>query len=718
MNIIFKRLTMQNFLSVGNAPVSVELDTDLTTLILGDNRDGSEGSRNGVGKTTIFNAIAFVLFDQTLMDIKKDGVVNVQNSKNCVVTLDFEVDGITLQLTRGRKPNVLKLTKDGEPFTPARGSVEAISDLIGMDFELFTNVVMLSNESPAFHKMKGADQKTFVENLLNIDILTERANVLKESQKDNAVAIRVEQTNQTNHNNNMAAVQRSINDLRTEQGGWQYRNATARKALVDRKVQLELVDVEAHRKARETDEGFKARLADINVNINAGKAQLEWHMQRVAMAQNDLRVQDSQLTSVVSAQRGHEVEKQRIDDQAKHLKQRELDTERSITQYEQQLVMIDQQVAATHESIVKIDEELAALAHGSCPVCSGPYVDNNRGKALESSRQAAQTKLEQLANQRRTITETITTQRELRGSFQPQIDELLAKKPAIDLLIQTAETAKAPIVEEQARIRALISELNGQTADIESAILPLLSQEASIQQEHNRFKTNFPRILTEAELAEISTEIRGIVERINEIDANNVDPYAGQIEALTAQLIPFDTTQLTQMEKNDEHYKILIKVLTDSKSFVRKAIVDMYIPFINAKIAEYLSILESPHTVLINNDLSVDVDYLGTGLSYGNLSRGEKLRVDLATAFAFRDFVQSTGTKTNLLCVDELLDSGIDAAGMYAAYKLLRGTGASTFLISHREELITRVDRIMTVIKERGFSRIETCSSTAPVHET
>jgi hypothetical protein len=210
-------------------------------------------------------------------------------------------------------------------------------------------------------------------------------------------------------------------------------------------------------------------------------------------------------------------------------------------------------------------------------------------------------------------------------------------------------------------------------------------------------------LLTEDELTQIAVHID---ELKGQLSVTNENPYAEQMVMLQESLKSEDDGNVVQLRDDESHLKILIKLLTDNKSFVRVYLVDQYLPRINASINDYLSTIESSHRVTINSDLSVDVIYMRQMISYGNLSRGEKLRVNLAVSLAFRDFMAACGKSCNLLCIDELLDSGGDSQFMTNVFGMLRHMPTTLFLISHREELSTELDQIMTVTKENGFTSL------------
>ena len=111
------------------------------------------------------------------------------------------------------------------------------------------------------------------------------------------------------------------------------------------------------------------------------------------------------------------------------------------------------------------------------------------------------------------------------------------------------------------------------------------------------------------------------------------------------------------------------------------------------------------------NDLSVEITDLGRESDFDNLSRGERNRVILALNFSFRDVFETLFQSSNLVFVDELLDNGLDPAGVELALDLLKhmnmALNKSVFLVSHRDDVVGAVDSTLKVIKENGYTRYE-----------
>jgi len=191
------------------------------------------------------------------------------------------------------------------------------------------------------------------------------------------------------------------------------------------------------------------------------------------------------------------------------------------------------------------------------------------------------------------------------------------------------------------------------------------------------------------------------------------NPYIDQIDGLREtgiQEISFDT--MNELTFLLEHQEFLYKLLTSKDSFIRKKIIDQNIMYLNHRLAHYLDKLGLPHDVKFSSDLSVEITEYGRDLDFDNLSRGERNRLILGLSWAFRDMYESLNRPMNLMCIDELVDSGMDTMGVENALAILkkmhREQGKNIMLISHKEELVGRVNNVLTVVKEGGFTAYNT----------
>ena len=218
--------------------------------------------------------------------------------------------------------------------------------------------------------------------------------------------------------------------------------------------------------------------------------------------------------------------------------------------------------------------------------------------------------------------------------------------------------------------------------------------------------------LTFYDTAKEAYEHRSNVDNLKQALANKQaeeDPYAVQIDSLNETAIQkIDWGVVNELTSYKEHQEFLLKLLTNKDSFIRKKIIDQNLAYLNNRLTYYLDKIGLPHQVVFQNDLNVEITQLGQDLDFDNLSRGERNRLILGLSFAFRDVWESLYQNINLLFIDELIDSGMDTAGVENSLgilkKMARERNKNIYLISHKDELIGRVNHVLRVVKENGFT--------------
>ena len=185
--------------------------------------------------------------------------------------------------------------------------------------------------------------------------------------------------------------------------------------------------------------------------------------------------------------------------------------------------------------------------------------------------------------------------------------------------------------------------------------------------------------------------------------------YAEQIEELEKKAIQkIDYEKANELEDLHRHQDFLYKLLTAKDSFIRTRIIEQNLTYLNQRLAFFLGKVKLPHTVTFQADLSVRIEELGRELDFDNLSRGERNRLILSMSWAFRDVWESLYQQINLLFIDELVDAGMDISGVESSMAVLKDMSRTQkkniFLISHKDELVSRVNSVLKVVKENGFT--------------
>lgn len=588
MTLKLNGLTIKNFMSIGNVTQSINFSSDDLVLVLGENLDlGGNDSRNGVGKSTIVNALSYALYGSALTNIRKDNLINKTNMKHMLVTLTFEINSINYKIERGRKPGIFKFVKDGvekessddESQGEGRHTQEEIERTIGISHDMFKHILALNTYVEPFLSLRTNEQRVIIEQLLGITKLSEKAEKLKEEIKVVKDEIKEEEFRISAAQSANKRIEQNISTLETKSVSW-----AATKAAKIEKLQSAITDL-------------------LGVNID----------DEIILHQTKKEVED--LTTEYRA-------------------------------LSRELAVLEKEVSDSNKSIVKLDKLLSSSTEKICPTCNQSMDKDTHDKVHnEYLSQHSEAKL--------------------------KLAEKVAKRDEVKVF---AESIAAMIPPVPVTFYNSISEAYNHKTTLDTLGNSLSS--------------------------ELETE----------------NPYLEQIESLKKDgLQEIDFTILNDLVKLRDHQEFLLKLLTNKDSFIRKKIIDQNLTFLNHRLAHYLTDIGLPHQVKFKSDLEVEISMYGKEFDFDNLSRGERTRLILSLSWAFRDVYESMNDKINLLFIDELIDSGLDSSGVEASLAILkkmsRENKRNIYLISHRDELIGRVTNVLKVIKEGGFTSLETAET-------
>ena len=174
--IVFKRLTFCNFLSVGDQPVTIDFTETKTTLVHGT---------NGSGKSTILDALTYVLFNKPFRKVNLPQLINTQNKRGLMTEIEFSIGNTTYNVMRGIKPKRFKIFKNGEELDAKAADKDNQAHLeqniLKLTYKSFTQVVILgsSNFIP-FMQLSTAGRRECVEDFLDIKVFSTMALIAKE----------------------------------------------------------------------------------------------------------------------------------------------------------------------------------------------------------------------------------------------------------------------------------------------------------------------------------------------------------------------------------------------------------------------------------------------------------------------------------------------------------------------------------------------------------
>jgi DNA repair exonuclease SbcCD ATPase subunit len=687
--IHIKNLTVKNFMSVGNATQGIDFNRTDLTLVLGENLDlGGDGSRNGTGKTTIINALSYALYGNALSNIRKDNLVNKTNGKNMLVSLDFSVGGQDYRIERGRKPNVLKFYVNHEAQAATdeaqgenRETQEVIERIMGMSHDMFKHVLALNTYTEPFLSLKANDQRAIIEQLLGITLLSERADRIKELNRQTKDAILQEEFRIRAEQEANKRIEEQIESLRRRQTLWQTKYDNDLATLVTQYDDLTTVNIEVELSAHK-ELAVWSQLKQQRDSRDALVArQTAWQQK------HDAEVKTASQAYLAKNQINIETELEAWVALAAH-KQKAND----IADFKKYIAHCVADEAKEQKVIDKLKAEIEELRNHKCYACGQDFHDTNHESVLAAKEKALQeAALQAMATNTQWIEHT-------------------------DALLKLGELGDQPTTHYKTEAEAIrhSSELNSlkQTLDSKTAETNPFTEQLSELADVVVPSMPVTHYDTEAEAIKHSSQVNSLLTQITNKHAET-DPYGEQIadmQTKALQTVSYD--HLNELTRVQDHQDFLLKLLTSKDSFVRKKIIDQNLSYLNSRLTHYLDRMGLPHTVKFMNDLSVNIEELGRELDFDNLSRGERTRLILSMSWAFRDVWESLYSPINLLFIDELIDNGLDTQGVENALGLLkkisRERHKSIWLVSHRDELAGRVENILKVIKENGFTSYNT----------
>jgi len=581
--IVLKNLTIKNFQSIGNATQAINLNHTGLTLILGNNLDlGGEGSRNGTGKTTLLNALSFCLFGDALTNIKRDNLINKTNQKNMSVSCEFEVDGKSYKIERGRKPTYFRFFCNDEIVNEkdtdeAQGenrlTQEEIHKVFGMSLALFKQIVALNTYNQPFLSMKATEQRDVIEELLGITRLSTKAQLLKDQITKSKNDIKEEELRIQAVKSSNEKIEETIRRFKIKSSAWQ----------------------DEHSKKINSVKTAIKELENIDINL-----EIEKHKKRDLWQEGNYKINEANKW----------------------------------------IQSVSNDTAKQQKTVSKLQNEIVSLEEHKCYACGQELHDNKQDEILTSKKASLE---------------------EANVQIQLNENQIVEQKNVIE---QIGDIGEAPTCFY---------------SDVDQAY---------------HHKQNLEKLRNELDFV-----------------SSQENPHIEQIDTLQNQNIELiDYNLLNNLTKLKEHQEFLYRLLTSKDSFIRKKIIDQNLAYLNARLNHYLELLYLPHEVIFKSDLSVEITELGRELDFDNLSRGERNRLILGLSWAFRDIYESTSKPINLLFIDELIDSGMDTQGVESSMSILkkmtRERGKNVFLISHKDELTGRVNSIMHVVKENGFTSI------------
>jgi len=567
--IVFEKICWKNFLSTGNQFSEIKLNGNQNTLIIG---------QNGAGKSTILDALTFVLFGKSFRKINKSQLINTTNEKDCVVEIEFTIGSISWKIRRGIKPNIFEIYRDGSLLNQDASANDQQKfleqSILKMNYKSFTQIVILgSSNFVPFMQLTSAGRREVIEDILDIKIFSTMNTLVKEKLRQRREDVKVV--------------------------------SLKKESLTDKVKMQENFIREMESRGKDTIKKIDQKISELNVNIEYLNSDNNEH-------EKDVKRYTKERESVADAK----------------------DKVRKLGNLKGKISQKISTISNTRKFFSDND---------TCPTCTQEI--NNDMKS-----------------------EKISTLNKEVNKLESGYDELLETIKSEEFRESVFDNITRSIMESQSKIssnNAKISQLNAQIFG--------LNEDVKMINEQAKNKTEEKDKLVE---------------------------YKEKLEK------SFDT--LVEKKNEISNYDFVHNLLKDNG--VKSKIIEKYLPLINQSVSKYLQMMDFYINFSLDEEFNETIlSPIHEDFSYSSFSEGEKQRIDLALLFTWREVAKiKNSTNTNLLIMDEIFDSSLDGFGTEDFLKIIKFVvkDANVFVISHKESLHDRFEKVVKFEKRKNFSQI------------
>lgn len=720
----FKKISIENFKSIGSNPVVVNLDFNNTTLLTGS---------NGVGKTSITEAIVWCIYGVT--KLKADNVVNKTVGEGTKVELEFTENNRDYVITRYRKHKVHKnnvyIFEDGKNISLKNqvDNQELIQKIIGIDSRAFMSSIVLSSETyKQFLRETNSVRLQIFESVFSLRELNDFKKYTSQKIKTlegqisvkNGELVSVSSYNEADTNSLKAYKENYNSQIEKLDAQIELYKLNLAKCEEDLKNGSE-IDFDAEmKKAVEYQvklkefESKKSELGTIKRDLEyAIEEQKNFELKICEYEETLKKYSLSELKAEVKKNSEYEAFVNKKNELEKLILEKNGGLKHKISDLKNLENKLSEYTVLRGELLDKIQNVNLSV----CPVCGNHLVDS-KASELKSGYIA---KLSQVdAGIQEKTCEIESCKKEIEdlnaeiSDLTNQLNSLVIEKPKYSIAeikmiaekIKEAETNIAPYTKKSEEKTNQISELKKRIEIYSLGELPKYDGYTVEWLNENKSK----QVKLASEVESLKNQI-SITMKMKEaaFDRNYVQKLMMSIKERNA-IIERLNSEIFNFRKEIAQYQVLDDIFSNGENSFKKYFINKTIDMFNDKINTFLPFFfDDEIEIKFDKNLNESIMFRGKETDFEELSSGEKTRAELCVIFSLYFMVQSLfGCGTNLLVVDELLDRGLDEKGIKASKAILDDISkeSSVFVVTHRDDLKELFNSVLTVYKDGdGFTR-------------
>ena len=745
--IDLKKIIIKNFLSIGNDPVEISFHSGLN-IITGVNKDSNDRA-NGVGKSTIYDAIYFVIYGEILRDIGNKNVSNKFTKKGAAIRLEFSVDsdGVVDEytITRQLSPSKVFLVKNNEDIT--LDSIEntdvKINNIIGMTSDVFKSCVMMGmNSMIPFLAKKKIDKKKFIEGLFDLEVFSK---ILKDSREaSNQLSTNIHNLSlRINDINNDIASNKErseafLLDIKTKLAEYEKKNFEINQKILDTNKQIaNLVNLNEKDEILEITEK-KKQLSDVLVrnnntldeiisnkvklssNISILKKKIQDNIELNAKKQKLVKEYSEFCNTTVLSD-------EKFIETINVLTLNNTENEKKIEELTKNVQKIVEKIVELQSKIKYNEEKIKnVVSDGTCPTCLRPITEEDKNKILftvdeyKSSIEKFKSNIQQLEAKKLEFVNVINEHKKTIIDNNKSIDSNktnisnvknnVYKKQILEKNISDIKIDDAQDDSKIKELENLLSELNVKETDIKKSTITTRTMIENLDVRMTEIQNNRVKIDALKRVYSQYSDMSDDLKREKDSIKNKINPFD---EILKKKIEDASILNKTLEEYNKEKYIHEKLKFIASEEGVKSFLMKKLLGLLNSKISEYLVKLGNHANCSFNEFFEESITNIkGLECEYNNFSGAERKSIDLACMFAFMDILRLRGTvQFNCLFFDELFDSSVDAQGIELIVNILddrcKKYDEKIYVISHNRNVTKYITgEIIELIKENNVTRL------------
>lgn len=649
MDIRFKELDIENFRSIDKA--HIVLENQGTVIVKGINEYEDNATSNGSGKSSIFEAIVFALFEETSSG-EKDVANRIINNGFCI-NLKLEIDGIEYTIVRESKKgnkSIVVLYKNDVDIS-ARNKTDTnklIQDLLGINKNIFLDSVFLSQSvSTNLASLSPTQRKERLEILTNTDITINNFKEKLKEQQTNFESICVDTEK------NINKIQGNIDSLQNQKQNIQIKIDEINEQIRQRDLLGNVEDIEKQLKElQQNSDNYKMQINDLDNNI---------------ITDIEKQIEDKRLEGEENRNQKSELEKQ-LNDKRQEYNNIQLD-----------ITSVQSQIGYYKSDIIKINEQIGEIKNSDkCPTCGRKYENSNEEH----------------------IKQKIESYNKDIESYNKQIEDMTKEVEEKNKQLELVQNEGIKLHSQVDEIDSLVQQNNNEVKQIEDIKKQKIQEKFNLQQQQQVIEQNIQNLRDKKE--QILSFKVGNIEEFKQMlldTDNNLQTMQKDLEV-----------KQEELETNNNYVGSIKHSLQLVTKDFRTYLLQNSITYLNTLLKSYSTKLFSNDKDIIHitqDDTKLNIQ-LGDA-TYESLSGGEKTRVNIALLLAQKSLASTIGNiSCNIIILDEILGY-CDAQAEENVINLITmelESLESIYMVSHKEIPIAYDTQLIVIKNKSGLSNI------------